>query len=658
MEDDIAIGYPYVVVQFLQLPYADIDDYSCVPYSWIRGRRATDRKSLILYPDEPPSITKMRIINNDKPSEKWKLYMAIIKHESHSYEDACEFIMGKIHNASKNRYSEIMRIDYNLSPPTTTKRYSPLLRTNKLSDPQSLLELPGFVSSENTVIKENCEKEHQDQTFCDFRSSSDHLLLRYPCIQRKPEKNKGIQVNSPGAGYRSAGKTLHALKCPLTLVNQICDYPLKPEENQLLSIHREHLHQIALTQGIQDSRIPNLRTFTLDFPEPLIQDPHIGSNTSFIIQNPTNEANQFSQLEIPESSLVTQEHPLVLPKQKTHDQFSEVECATSEPAAHSKMTSASHASLTCTNSSEHHEASCIGNIVSGTSADNECSANPKALKEANYLGQTIDSSMEEGSPMVEAVTSSGISSTQEVHNDKQSNSSDLTSDEIIITSSNSKEQENQSIISVLNQVDVWADQLYDLFQKMKSNFSEICQFAHDLHESLVQTQKVIECIANASENLRTLKKSKVAVVTSKEVTAEIQQIAEVNQAEKKGGGNLDVSMEEDEKENNDVDSKSSGNNDDCGEDIKDVKDQDRDNEDATGGLSGEELYGELVRWRARLHGRAANELHAFLTTNLLLLTKVRESLEALSGVAVRYPLTDMAEGGANVNHVPNETLFS
>lgn len=39
-------------------------------------------------------------------------------------------------------------------------------------------------------------------------------------------------------------------------------------------------------------------------------------------------------------------------------------------------------------------------------------------------------------------------------------------------------------------------------------------------------------------------------------------------------------------------------------------------------LSGEELYSELVRWRARLHGRAANELHAFLTTNLLLLTKV------------------------------------
>ncbi|XP_047028885.1 uncharacterized protein LOC124636784 isoform X1 [Helicoverpa zea] len=73
-------------------------------------------------------------------------------------------------------------------------------------------------------------------------------------------------------------------------------------------------------------------------------------------------------------------------------------------------------------------------------------------------------------------------------------------------------------------------------------------------------------------------------------------------------------------------------------------------------LSGEELYSELVRWRARLHGRAANELHAFLTTNLLLLTKVRQSLEALSGVI----LTDMAQSGAaelNID-VPNETVFS
>ncbi|CAH2049330.1 unnamed protein product, partial [Iphiclides podalirius] len=58
-------------------------------------------------------------------------------------------------------------------------------------------------------------------------------------------------------------------------------------------------------------------------------------------------------------------------------------------------------------------------------------------------------------------------------------------------------------------------------------------------------------------------------------------------------------------------------------------------------LSGEELYAALVQWRSRLHGRAADELHAFLNTNLLLLTKVRQSLEALSGVI----LTDMGQAG-------------
>ncbi|XP_060804574.1 uncharacterized protein LOC106129671 [Amyelois transitella] len=75
-------------------------------------------------------------------------------------------------------------------------------------------------------------------------------------------------------------------------------------------------------------------------------------------------------------------------------------------------------------------------------------------------------------------------------------------------------------------------------------------------------------------------------------------------------------------------------------------------EDDLSKLSGEELYSEMVRWRTKLHGRAANELHAFLSTNLLLLTKVRQSLEALSGVI----LTDMAQG-AQVE-IPNDTVFS
>ncbi|XP_053611970.1 uncharacterized protein LOC128676059 isoform X2 [Plodia interpunctella] len=77
-------------------------------------------------------------------------------------------------------------------------------------------------------------------------------------------------------------------------------------------------------------------------------------------------------------------------------------------------------------------------------------------------------------------------------------------------------------------------------------------------------------------------------------------------------------------------------------------------QDEVSKLSGEQLYSEMVRWRSTLHGRAAAELHAFLTTNLLLLTKVRQSLEALSGVI----LTDMAQGGPMEMEVPNDTVFS
>ncbi|CAG4907286.1 unnamed protein product [Colias eurytheme] len=841
---------PYVVVKFLHhLPCADIGDYVCIPRSWIRVRRVTDRKSIVAYPDEPPSITKMRIMNCEEPLDKWKLYIAIVNREAYSYNDACEYIMEKFHTTLRTKSLAVIRTDYERVPATPTKRCSPSLKTinssnsnqlkvvdrvtqsDTISNPSEYPEhsnvesrtltssnLTGAVSFENTVIKENYKKNHQDQAsqpssddlllrypyiqrkpekdketqvnssgpgsrstgktlhalkcpptlanqireytlnpeknqllsiyrkhlhhialtqgiqdsripnlrtftldipeplFLDFNTglntsfaiqnptnedrqfsqleisksspvfrehpqvmlkqktpdhssevdcatskpaahsemtnasdvsivctnsaehqdsivedmvvesrtltssnltgavsfentvikenykkdhqdqasqpSSDDLLLRYPYIQRKPEKDNETQVNSSGPGSRSTGKTLHALKCPPTLANQIRDYTLNPEKNQLLSIYREPLHHIALTQGIQDSRIPNLRTFTLDFPEPLIQDPITGLNTSFAIQNPTNEDRQFSQLEISKSSPVIRKHPQVMLKQKTPDHSSEVNCATSKPAAHSEMTNASDVSIVCTNSAEHQDsivedmvvdkltkASCIEqNGFSESSAENESSANPKALVEANYSGQTIKTFMEEASPMVEAVTSSGISSTQDVDNDEGSNSSDLSSDEIIADSTNSHEQANQSVISVLNKADVWADQLFYLFQTMKINFSETCQIAHDMHESLVQTQKVIERIANASENLRALKKGKVVGVTSKEVTMEVQQIAEVNLAERKEEENLDVSMEVDEKENNDVDSKSSKKDDNCGDDIKDVKGQDRDNE--------------------------------------------------------------------------------
>ncbi|KAG8039447.1 hypothetical protein G9C98_008090 [Cotesia typhae] len=629
MKVNIADKYRYVVVQFLQLPYSDIGDYVCIPSSWIRIRRVTDM-SIVAYPEEPPLITRMRIINCDEPSKKWKLYMAIIKFETCSYKDAYEYILDKIHNAARNRYLAMIRAGCKRMPATATNRYNPWLKTINLLNPQSKkninklkvvdkvrqsgtilnpsecpehfnaesrtltsLKLTGSVSFESTVIKENCKKEHENQASGDVRSSSDDLLLRYPYIQRKPEKDKGPQVNSPGTCSRSTEKALHSVKCSPAFLNQICNYTLDPEENQLLSSYREHLHHIALTQGTPDNRVPNLRTFTLDFPEPLIQDLNIGSDTSFDIQNPTNDVNQFSQLEIPRSSSVIQELPQVLPDQKTPDHSSEVECATSEPTTYSEMTSASDESIAYSNIAVHQdstvedmvvdeltEVSCIEqNVFSRFEAENESSGNPKALEELNHSKQTVESCVEKGLPTIESVMSIEVSSMQNVDDDdEQSNSSELNSDEITDTSPKSHEQINQSAVSLLNKTDVWADKILDLFQKMKINFSETCQIAHDLYKSLAESQKVIDSIVTTSENLRASKKGKVVVVTSEDVTMEVPQAAEVNQAERKEEENLDVNMEEDKKKDNDVDSKSSENDDDCGGGVKDVKVQDRDNE--------------------------------------------------------------------------------
>ncbi|CAG17397.1 hypothetical protein CcBV_3.3 [Bracoviriform congregatae] len=552
----------------------------------------------------------MRIMNGDEPSKEWKLYMAIIKLESHSYENACEFIMEKIHNASKKKCSDVMRIGEYLYCWELCEFTLMIIIANDIVDKPKLrnmisnsrkfseyfnvksrtltsLELQGFVSPEKVVMKKPYVIEHEDQASGDVRSSSDDLFFRYPYLEQISEKDNGTQVNSPGASSRSTGKTFFASEDPLTFVNQICDYSQKPEENQLLSIY----------------------------------------------------PNQFSQLEISESSPVIQEHPQFLPKQKTPDRSSEVKYATSEPTTHSKMTSASHASIACTNSAEHQdsivedmvvddltEASCIEqNVFSGTRAENESSANPKALEVANHSGQTIESSMEKGSPIVEAVTSSGILSTQDVGSNEQSISSDLNSDAIITTSPNSNEQAKQSVISELNQADVWLDQVFDIFQKMKINFSETCQIAYELHESLLESQKVIDCMANVSENLRALKKGKFAVVTSKEVTAEVQQIAEENQGKRKDEENPDVSMEEDEEEDNDVNSKSSENYDDCGGD-KDVK--------AHCKLAAKESK-ELARM-------LLVEIFSQSALNVCSLTSVRANAFDISGTNVRPGLDEKA----------------
>lgn len=72
----------YAVVQFLELPYANIDDYVCVPHAWIRVRRAKDRRTTVAFPNKDGWLTETWIKKCEKPLEGWGVYMAIIKYET------------------------------------------------------------------------------------------------------------------------------------------------------------------------------------------------------------------------------------------------------------------------------------------------------------------------------------------------------------------------------------------------------------------------------------------------------------------------------------------------------------------------------------------------------------------------------------------------
>ncbi len=73
----------FYVVQFIELPFEGIDDYVCVPYSWLLKQKSSDRKVAVTYPNnEDPFDTRDRVKSEERPNDDWRLYMAVIKHES------------------------------------------------------------------------------------------------------------------------------------------------------------------------------------------------------------------------------------------------------------------------------------------------------------------------------------------------------------------------------------------------------------------------------------------------------------------------------------------------------------------------------------------------------------------------------------------------
>ncbi|CAD6243348.1 GSCOCT00013040001.2-RA-CDS [Cotesia congregata] len=93
----------FYVVQFIELPFEGIDDYVCVPYTWLIVRKATDQKAVVAYPkDEDPFNTRDRVKRKERHNHEWRFYMAIVKYESDSYGDAEYWI------ATRNDYGPLV----------------------------------------------------------------------------------------------------------------------------------------------------------------------------------------------------------------------------------------------------------------------------------------------------------------------------------------------------------------------------------------------------------------------------------------------------------------------------------------------------------------------------------------------------------------------
>ncbi|AEE09526.1 conserved hypothetical protein [Cotesia vestalis bracovirus] len=73
----------FYVVEFIELPFEGIDDYVCVPCTWMIVRKATEQNSVVAYPKrEDPFVTRDRVKSKERCNNDWGFYVATVKYET------------------------------------------------------------------------------------------------------------------------------------------------------------------------------------------------------------------------------------------------------------------------------------------------------------------------------------------------------------------------------------------------------------------------------------------------------------------------------------------------------------------------------------------------------------------------------------------------
>ncbi|CAH2096400.1 unnamed protein product [Euphydryas editha] len=170
----------FYVVQFLELPFEGIDDYVCVPNPWVKVRKATKNKSVVAYPqDEDPFVTRDRVKNEERCNDAWRYYMASIKYETDSFEDAEYWIATSNYNA--------LSIEGELKTTATDNQYlqneqqfqgnhseRALVNENHLSEIDNTLETDEWMKEETPSAHHGANSD--SDTVIDHEVTSDHEM--------------------------------------------------------------------------------------------------------------------------------------------------------------------------------------------------------------------------------------------------------------------------------------------------------------------------------------------------------------------------------------------------------------------------------------------------------------------------------------------------
>ncbi|XP_045510684.1 uncharacterized protein LOC123705739 [Colias croceus] len=148
----------FYVVQFIELPFEGVDDYVCVPRAWIIKSlgKATNDRAVVAYPNnEDPFDTRDRAKRKERINDEWRFYMATIKYESNSFDDAEVWI------ATRNNYGAVVE------------------ETSKVTDTQPELSI-------NKKLR-SVSKNHSSKSNDNLRKPLPRILIKRP-IKSKSRK--------------------------------------------------------------------------------------------------------------------------------------------------------------------------------------------------------------------------------------------------------------------------------------------------------------------------------------------------------------------------------------------------------------------------------------------------------------------------------------